>query len=250
MQGDEHLKPFFEPGPRIQRILQPFSVTRKVEEMQLPTANDDLNGSGDGTTLDKMCDMPSDDRRSLFSKYLVNKDKPIFVQEPIAWSDNESIGRFLLLKKFLDEDKSKKHLLLEARRVFYEENSFVIMLGGLPRFLDDMLGDWQNAVPVEMLVRDLTVKVEKDECQCGELLEYIQRLTYVSKMPQLQKVVVEWHCPIETPNKDLPNDWSSLSASESSETSGLSSSTDDGHTYDNEDFDEASALGYLDMELE
>ncbi|OBS15604.1 hypothetical protein FPOA_13552 [Fusarium poae] len=213
--------------------------------MQLPTANDDLIGSGDGTTLDDIYDMPSDDRRSLFHKYLVNKDKPILVQEPIAWSDDESIGRFFLLKKFLDEDESKKHLLLEARRVFYEENSFVLLLSGLSRFLDDMLGDWEDAVPVEMLVRDLTVKVERNECHCGQLLDYIQRLTYFAKMPQLQKITVEWHSPTENVDQDLPNDWSTLSSLESSRGDSLNSPTDDDDTYDSGDFNEASAWGYL-----
>ena len=216
--------------------------------MQLTTTNDDVIGSKDGQTLDDIYDMSSDDRRSLFQKYLVNKDKPVLLQEPIAWSDDESIGRFLLLKKFLDDDDSKKHLLQEARRVFYEENSFVLTLSGLSRFLDDMLGDWEDAVPVEMLVRDLTVKVERNECQCGQLLDYIQRLTYFAKMPQLQKIAVEWHSPLDCTDQDLPNDWSTLSSvgrSQGDSLNSLNSPADDDDTCDSEGSNEASAWGHL-----
>ncbi|KAL3587962.1 hypothetical protein FPOAC2_14013 [Fusarium poae] len=209
--------------------------------MQLPTANDNLIGSRDGITLDDIYDMPSDDRRSLFRKYLVNKDKPILVQEPIAWSDDESIGMFLRLKKSLD-DESKKHILLEARRVFYEENSFVLLLSGLSRFLDDMLGDWEDAVPVEMLVRDLKVKVERNECQCGNLLDYIQRLTYFAKMPQLQKIAFECYSPTESADQDLSNDWSTLSSLDSSKGDSLNNPTDDD---DSADSNQASTWGYL-----
>ncbi|RKK52611.1 hypothetical protein BFJ69_g17874, partial [Fusarium oxysporum] len=130
--------------------------------MQLLTANDDLAQLTGGRPLDDISKMPSDDRRAVLCKCLVKED-PVVVQEPVAWSDDESIGRFLLLKRFLNNDESRRHLLLEARRVFYEENSFIISLAGFSRFLDDMLGDWEDAVAVEMLVRDLTIKVERQD---------------------------------------------------------------------------------------
>ncbi|KAK2669980.1 MFS transporter superfamily [Fusarium oxysporum f. sp. vasinfectum] len=210
---------------------KPLSVIYKAKAMQLLTANDDLAQLTGGRPLDDISKMPSDDRRAVLCKYLVKED-PVVVQEPVAWSDEESIGRFLLLKRFLDNDKSRRHLLLEARRVFYEENSFIISLSGFSRFLDDMLGDWEDAVAVEMLVRDLTIKVERQDCQCGQLMEYIQRLSYFAKMPQLQKFTIEWYTPTKNVDDGLPYDWSTISSSNSSKGTSLHSVTDDDSTYE------------------
>ncbi|WKT54265.1 hypothetical protein QSH57_004849 [Fusarium oxysporum f. sp. vasinfectum] len=227
-----HLKSFSQSGKSIHKFPQPLSVIHKAKAMQLLTANDDLTQLTGGRPLDDISKMPSDDRRAVLCKYLVKED-PVVVQEPIAWSDEESIGRFLLLKRFLNNDESRQHLLLEARRVFYEENSFIISLSGLSRFLDDILGDWEDAVAVEMLVRDLTIKVERQDCQCGQLMEYIQRLSYFAKMPQLQKFTIEWYTPPKNVDDGLPYDWSTLSSSNSSKGTSLHSVTDDDGTYQN-----------------
>ncbi|KAL9572193.1 hypothetical protein ACKAV7_003681 [Fusarium commune] len=227
-----HLKSFSQPGKSIHKFLQPLSVIQKAKEMQLLTTNDDLAQLTGGRPLDDISQMPSDDRRAVLCKYLV-KEGPVVVQEPIAWSDEESIGRFLLLKRFLSKDESRKHLLLEARRVFYEENSFVISLSGFSRFLDDMLGDWEDAVAVEMLLRDLTIKVERQDCQCGQLMEYIQRLSYFAKMPQLRKITIEWYTPTKDMDEGLPYEWTTLSSSNSSKGSSLHSVTDDDGMYEN-----------------
>ncbi|KAF5701667.1 hypothetical protein FMUND_13793 [Fusarium mundagurra] len=210
----------------------PPSAVHKANVMQLLSANDDLAQLAGGRSLDDISNMPSDDRRAVLRKYLVNED-PITMQEPVAWSDQESIGRFLLLKRFLDNDRSRQHLLLEARRVFYEENSFIIPLDGFSRFLDDMLGDWEDTVAVEVLVRDLTIKVERQDCECGQLMEYIQRLSYFAKMPQLQKITVEWFTPTRNIDEALPCDWSTLSSGNSSKGTSLHSATDGDSTSEN-----------------
>ncbi|KAH7190938.1 hypothetical protein BKA60DRAFT_601830 [Fusarium oxysporum] len=98
--------------------------------------------------------------------------------------------------------------------------------------LYDMLGDWEDAVAVEMLVRDLTIKVERQDCQCGQLMEYIQRLSYFAKMPQLQKFTIEWYTPPKNVDDGLPYDWSTLSSSNSSKGTSLHSVTDDDSTYE------------------
>ncbi|KAH7228508.1 uncharacterized protein BKA55DRAFT_598518 [Fusarium redolens] len=104
--------------------------------------------------------------------------------------------------------------------------------------LYDMLGDWEDAVAVEMLVRDLTIKVERQDCQCGQLMEYIQRLSYFAKMPQLQKITIEWYTPPKDVDDGLPYDWSTLSSSNSSKGTSLHSVTDDDGTYENEGYNE------------
>jgi hypothetical protein len=212
--------------------------------MTLPSSSDDLIKFTGGRSLDDICRMPSNDRRAILCKYLV-KETPVLVQEPIAWSNEESIGRFLLLKKLLNEDKSRQHLLLEARRVFYEENSFVIYLSGLSRFLDDMLGDWDDTVAVEMLVRDLTIKVEREKCQCGQLMEYMQRLSYFAKMPQLQRILFEWHTMTNDTPDGSSQGWSTPSSRSSSKSYGAHSSTDDDETCDVGDSNESFGWGGL-----
>ncbi|KAH7169615.1 uncharacterized protein B0J16DRAFT_273691 [Fusarium flagelliforme] len=108
-----------------------------------------------------------------------------------------------------------------------------VLCNGFSRFLDDMLGDWEDAVAVEMLVRDLTIKAERQDCQCGQLMEYIQRLSYFAKMPQLQKITIEWCTPTKAMDEGLPYDWSTLSSSSSSKGNSLRSFTDDDGTSDN-----------------
>lgn len=198
------------------------------ESSGMPLLQDEnlLIGFTGGKALDDICRMPSDDLRAMLSRYLVT-DAPVLIQEPIAWSDEESIGRFLSLKKVLGKDESRKHLLLEARRVFYEENSFIIRLGGFSRFMDDMLGDWEDSVPVEMLVHDLTIRVEREECHCGQLMEYVQRLSYFTKMPQLRRVLFEWDTLSGDEANVISQGWSTLSSSNSSSIHRLQSSTDD-----------------------
>ncbi|KAJ4137902.1 hypothetical protein NW754_011126, partial [Fusarium falciforme] len=106
--------------------------------------------------------LSTDGRLEIFRKYLVS-EKPIKIQEPVPRSDEGTVKRFLLLKQSLSEDEAQRHLIQEARKVFYEENAFIISWDGLSRFLNDILGDWIDAVPVELLVRKLTVFVERHE---------------------------------------------------------------------------------------
>ncbi|KAF5664044.1 hypothetical protein FHETE_7253 [Fusarium heterosporum] len=150
-----------------------------------------------GKTLDDIRELPSDTHRAVLHKYLVNEE-PILMQEPTGWSNEESVKRFILLRELLKEDKSRRHLLLEARRVFYEDNSFIVYYDNLSRFLDDMLGNWEDAAAVETLVSDLRIRVKRDECRCGQLMKYMQHASYFTTMPQLQKVTFEW--------SDLPKD--------------------------------------------
>ncbi|KAJ3454275.1 hypothetical protein MRS44_018267 [Fusarium solani] len=159
----------------------------------LPTRDNDLAQIrlASGMDLENIARFSSDDRRAILCKYLTD-EKPIVIQEPIAWSDEKSIGRFFLLKKFLEADESRQQLLQEARQVFYEENAFIVSWAGFSRFLDDMLGDWIEAAPVESLVRDLTVIVERHECQCGQLMEYMEHASHFAKLPQLQRISFEW----------------------------------------------------------
>lgn len=165
--------------------------------MRPSTVDHDLAALTGGKTLDEIRDLPSDTRRAILHKYLVTEE-PILMQEPTGWSNEESIKRFILLRELLKEDKSRRHLLLEARRVLYENNSFIVSFDDFSRFLDDMLGSWEDAAAVETLVSDLRIRVKRDECQCGQLMKYMEHASHFTAMPQLQRITFEWY--------DLPKD--------------------------------------------
>lgn len=187
--------------------------------------------------LENIARFSSDDRRAILCKYLVD-EKPIVIQEPIAWSDEKSIGKFFLLKKLLEADESRQQLLQEARQVFYEENAFIVSWTGFSRFLDDMLGDWIDAAPVESLVRDLTIIVERHECQCGQLMEYVEHASHFSKLPQLQRISFEWRGPFDGAGADasgrstpLRHDTESDADNADDNTDGDNNSANDDSTY-------------------
>ncbi|KAL6351741.1 hypothetical protein LRP88_14892 [Fusarium phalaenopsidis] len=194
--------------------------------------------------LENIARFSSDDRRAILCKYLAD-EKPIVIQEPIAWSDEKSIGKFFLLKKFLEADESRQQLLQEARQVFYEENAFIISWTGFSRFLDDMLGDWIDAAPVESLVRDLTVIVERHECQCGQLMEYMEHASHFAKLPQLQRISFKWRDSFDGAGVDASGSSTPLcydiendadDANDGDDTDGGDNSTND----DSTDYDQDS----------
>ncbi|RSL40046.1 hypothetical protein CEP54_016204 [Fusarium duplospermum] len=47
--------------------------------------------------------------------------------EPIAWTNHESIDSLFLLKNEARDNEAGQRLLQEARQVFYEENSFIVL---------------------------------------------------------------------------------------------------------------------------
>ncbi|KAF5988544.1 hypothetical protein FBULB1_1420 [Fusarium bulbicola] len=215
MQGIGRLGTSFEPGKDMYRLHQPLPMNYRPKDTQISMVDHDLTVLTGGRTLDDIHALPSDTRRAILHKYLVTEE-PILMQEPTGWSNEESIKRFILLKELLKEDKSRRNLLLEARRVLYEENSFIIYFDDFSRFLDDMLGNWEGAAAVETLLRHLTVRVKRDECQCGQLMKYMQHASYFAMMPQLQKISFEWFDPSKdlnyADNRDAPDDDSSLSS--------------------------------------
>ncbi|RBR04167.1 uncharacterized protein FIESC28_11616 [Fusarium coffeatum] len=175
---------------------QPLFPMYQIRDMQLQAADHDLDALTCEGTLDDIRELPSDARRAVLQKYLVTRE-PILMQEPTGWSNEESIKRFILLRELLKEDKCRQSLLLEARRVFYEDNSFIVSFEDFSRFLDDMLGSWEDAAAVETLVRDLKVRVRRDDCQCGQLMKYMRHTSYFCAMPQLRTITFEWSDSLE-----------------------------------------------------
>lgn len=112
------------------------------------------------------------------------------IQEPIAWTSHESIDSFLLLKNEARDNEAGQRLLQEARQVFYEENSFIVFWSGLDRFLGDLLGRWTDATPVKSLVRKITVRIERHECGCGNLGDYLHRTRHFAT--NLESITFEW----------------------------------------------------------
>ncbi|RTE68368.1 hypothetical protein BHE90_017254 [Fusarium euwallaceae] len=232
---------------------QPVSLINEDRTGNLPTRDNDLAQLrlASGMDLENIARVTSDDRRAILCKYLADK-KPIVIQEPIAWSDDKSIGKFFLLKKLLEADESRQQLLQEARQVFYEENAFIVSWAGFSRFLDDMLGDWIDAVPVESLVRDLTVIVERHECQCGQLMEYMEHASHFAKLPQLQRISFKWRDSFDgtgvdasgrsTPLRyDIENDANDANVAYDADIDGDNNSAN----YDSTDYDQESDRTFM-----
>ncbi|KAH8669235.1 hypothetical protein BGZ61DRAFT_498078 [Ilyonectria robusta] len=166
-------------------------TARRISTWYLPDPDDNYCRLTGGKSFEDFEKLPEDERRNVFREYLVEKT-PIVIQQPIAWTSQESIDSFLLLKNEVRDNESGKRLLQEARQVFYEENSFIVFWSDLDRFLDDLLGRWTDAVPVKSLVRRITVRVERHECGCGNLAEYLQHARYFAKSPNLESISFEW----------------------------------------------------------
>jgi hypothetical protein len=199
----------------------------------------DAHMLAEGKTLDEIQRLPWDSRRDVLRKYLV-QDGPTLIQEPIAASNEESIRRFMLLNELLKDDHSRQNLLLEVRGVFYEEGSFIVSSENFELFLDDMLGQWGDATPVAKLVRHLIFRVKRDECQCGQLLEFTRQLCGSVVMPQLQKVSFEWLDVLGEGADDLPHSESLSSDCTFREENSIYIFSDDGRTDDSDDSSDSS----------
>ncbi|KAJ3454992.1 hypothetical protein MRS44_013592 [Fusarium solani] len=105
----------------------------------LPDPEDNYCHFTGGKSFEDFEKLPEHERSSVFRAYLAEKT-PILIQEPIAWTSHESIDLFLLLKNEARDNEAGQRLLQEARQVFYEENSFIVLWSDLDRFFDDLLG--------------------------------------------------------------------------------------------------------------
>ncbi|KID82462.1 hypothetical protein MGU_10211 [Metarhizium guizhouense ARSEF 977] len=74
----------------------------------------------------------------------------------------EAVRAMLLLRDNLGDSKIEQQLLQKARHIFYEENEFVFVSYEIFRFLDDVLGEWTHAAPVETLVRNVVIVVQSE----------------------------------------------------------------------------------------
>ncbi|KAL6351833.1 hypothetical protein LRP88_14884 [Fusarium phalaenopsidis] len=132
----------------------------------LPDPEDNYCRFTGGKSFEDFEKLPEHERRSVFRAYLA-EETPVLIQEPITWTSQESIDAFLLLKNEARDNEAGQRLLQEARQVFYEENSFIVLWSDLDRFFGDLLGRWADAVPVKSLVRRIIVRVERHECGAG-----------------------------------------------------------------------------------
>ncbi|KAJ3453609.1 hypothetical protein MRS44_017856 [Fusarium solani] len=155
----------------------------------LPDPEDNYCRLTGGKSFEDFEKVPEHERRSVFRAYLAEKT-PILIQEPIAWTSHESIDSFFLLKNEARDNEAGQRLLQEARQVFYEENSFIVLWSDLDRFFGDLLGRWTDATPVKSLVRKITVRIERHECGCGNLGDYLQRTRHFAT--NLESITFEW----------------------------------------------------------
>ncbi|RSL78545.1 hypothetical protein CEP52_017622, partial [Fusarium oligoseptatum] len=90
----------------------------------LPDPEDNYCRFTGGKSFEDFEKLPENERHTVFRAYLAEKT-PILIQEPISWTSHKSIDSFFLLKNEARDNEAGQRLLQEARKVFYEENSFI-----------------------------------------------------------------------------------------------------------------------------
>lgn len=119
-------------------------------------------------TVNGFAALSKSDRRNTFRKCLVENESIEF-DGFVEWQRCKAIPIFLLFKEHLEANEVGQQLIQEARHVFYEENRFMMSSTLLDQFMGDTLGNWDNSVAVESLVRDIAIRVDRRYCE-GESL--------------------------------------------------------------------------------
>ncbi|RSL45855.1 hypothetical protein CEP54_014098 [Fusarium duplospermum] len=156
--------------------------------------SDKYNCTANGKCLDDLEALPESKRHRLLRQCLV-ETAPLVIRHPIYETYQQSIHCFRLLKERFEDTSSGQRLIQEARRIFYEENSFVVFWAGLNHFLEDILGHWTNAISVKLLVRRVTVKVGRHECPNAGLAEVLSHFSALDNCPNLESISFEWWGP-------------------------------------------------------
>lgn len=98
----------------------------------------------------------------------------------------EFFHSFKVLNRQMGHDTTGRRLVQEARRYFYERTSFVFSADWIDRFLADQLGTWDNAVPVEKLVRCVTIRVDRRRMDGSKIAQYLHHLLQLTNIETLK----------------------------------------------------------------
>lgn len=130
-------------------------------------------------SLNQFTELSEQKRRNIFFEYLVEADG-VVMDDLIELHELASVEFFMLLTQYMEP-----RLILEARRIFYEHNRFIVWSTWLREFLDDKLGNWPHAIPVEELVQDITVRVDRRYCNLGDLAKGLQNVLRLTKVKRI-----------------------------------------------------------------
>lgn len=87
----------------------------------------------------------------------------------------ESFLDFKLLDQQMGHGAMERRLVQEARRFFYQRTVFVFSADWIEKFLADQLGQWNDAVPVEKLVRRVIIRVDRRRMDGSKIAQYLRR---------------------------------------------------------------------------
>ncbi|KAF4468485.1 hypothetical protein FALBO_4602 [Fusarium albosuccineum] len=155
---------------------------------------DSYNLLANGTSLRDIKKLPGSERRRVLRQHLVEIE-PLIIQHPIYGTYQDSIRCFAMLKERAGADEFEQRLLRDARQMFYEENSFIVFWDGSGRLLGDILGHWDDVIPVNALVRRITVKISRREFPNGRLVDVLGYISALSNLANLESISLEWWDP-------------------------------------------------------
>ncbi|KAF4462591.1 hypothetical protein FALBO_10596 [Fusarium albosuccineum] len=162
------------------------------------------------------------------------QEEPIDMRLPLP--DSGPVHSFLQMRRYLITlEEPRMDLIEEARRFFYENNSFLVHFDDFASFLNDMLDDWLHAAPVELLVQNLTIRVDRHTRQWEQVAAFIEQACFSYRLSSLQRISFEWQDDFEGPNRSFANGWQPIrhnvdddgSSTDSSSGSDCSSSSSD-----------------------
>ncbi|EEU38557.1 uncharacterized protein NECHADRAFT_88491 [Fusarium vanettenii 77-13-4] len=87
----------------------------------------------------------------------------------------EFLHSFKVLDRHIGHGKMERRLIQEARHFFYQRTEFVFSADWIGKFLADQLGQWDDAVPVEELVRRVIIRVDRRRMDGSKIAQYLRR---------------------------------------------------------------------------
>ncbi|KAH8669217.1 hypothetical protein BGZ61DRAFT_364150 [Ilyonectria robusta] len=82
---------------------------------------------------------------------------------------------FKVLDRHIGHGTMERRLIQEARRFFYQRTEFVFSADWIGKFLADQLGQWNDAVPVEEVVRSVIIRVDRRRMDGSKIAQYLRR---------------------------------------------------------------------------
>ncbi|KAI5456106.1 hypothetical protein BGZ63DRAFT_429165 [Mariannaea sp. PMI_226] len=160
-----------------------------------------------GRTMYEFAKLDGEVRQQVFSQHL-KTDDVVEMYKFMDLSKLDATHSFLVLRGQFGNTEVGKQLAEEARKVFYEQNQFLVWLPDLEDFLDDIL-EGDDADFVAKSVRRITILIDRHQCCCENLMDPFQRTASLICHGNLLSITYKWrNCwePYEGESEDEDGD--------------------------------------------